>query len=68
MLSIDSLRTNAIAKAGTDEFGDEWGLEPLGVLSRAVVPLTAGGEAVLRQVDGGEGGQQVAVPEDQILA
>lgn len=31
-LSIDTLRANAVAKAGTDQFGDEWFLEPLGVL------------------------------------
>jgi len=36
VLSIDSLRANAIAKAGTDEFGDEWFLEPLGVLVKAL--------------------------------
>lgn len=35
-LSIDSLRANAVAKAGTDDFGDEWFLEPLGVLVKAL--------------------------------
>jgi hypothetical protein len=35
-LSVDTLRANAIAKAGTDEFGDEWFLEPLGVLVRSL--------------------------------
>jgi hypothetical protein len=36
VLSIDTLRANAIAKAGTDQFGDEWFLEPLGVLVKAL--------------------------------
>ena len=31
-LSIDTMRANAVQKAGTDAFGDEWFLEPLGVL------------------------------------
>jgi hypothetical protein len=35
-LSIDTLRANAVQKAGTDRFGDEWFLEPLGVLVKAL--------------------------------
>ncbi|MCU1600220.1 MAG: hypothetical protein JWO22_929 [Frankiales bacterium] len=36
MLNVDTLRANAVAKAGTDQFGDEWFLEPLGVLVKAL--------------------------------
>lgn len=36
MLSIDTLRANAVQKAGTDQFGDEWFLEPLRVLVNAL--------------------------------
>jgi hypothetical protein len=36
MLNVDTLRANAVAKAGTDAFGDEWFLEPLGVLVKAL--------------------------------
>jgi hypothetical protein len=36
MLTVDTLRTNAVAKAGTDAFGDEWFLEPLTVLVKAL--------------------------------
>ncbi len=36
VLNVDTLRANAIAKAGSDQFGDEWFLEPLGVLVKAL--------------------------------
>jgi hypothetical protein len=36
VLNVDTLRANAVAKAGTDQFGDEWFLEPLGVLVKAL--------------------------------
>ena len=36
MLDVDTLRANAVAKAGTDSFGDEWFLEPLGVLVKSL--------------------------------
>ena len=35
-LSIDALRANAVQKAGHDQFGDEWFLEPLGVLVKSL--------------------------------
>ena len=35
-IKVDSLRANAVQKAGTDQFGDEWFLEPLGVLVKAL--------------------------------
>jgi hypothetical protein len=35
-LSIDTLRANAVQKAGSDDFGDEWFLEPLGVLVKSL--------------------------------
>jgi len=36
VLDVDTLRANAVAKAGTDSFGDEWFLEPLGVLVKSL--------------------------------
>ena len=36
MLNVDTLRANAVAKAGSDTFGDEWFLEPLTVLVKAL--------------------------------
>lgn len=35
-LTLDALRAASTTKAGTDDFGDEWFLEPLGVLIRAL--------------------------------
>jgi hypothetical protein len=35
-IRIDTLRSNAVAKAGSDAFGDEWFLEPLAVLVKAL--------------------------------